>query len=59
MEMEASQKVVVTLMVVSEINGGVAKFKSDMGSRLEIENSNDAKYYLYSNTKIPQQIKIG
>ncbi|WP_179198582.1 hypothetical protein [Paenibacillus amylolyticus] len=57
--MEASQKVVVTLMVVSEINGGVAKFKSDMGSRLEIENSNDAKYYLYSNTKIPQQIKIG
>ncbi|MGE6577825.1 RHS repeat domain-containing protein [Paenibacillus xylanexedens] len=37
--------------------GGVAKFKSDMGARLEIAKQNDATYFLYSNSRIPQTLK--
>lgn len=37
--------------------GGVAKFKSDMGARLEIAKQNDAIYSLYSNPRIPQASK--
>ena len=35
----------------------IAKFKSDMGHRLSIATSNGAKYELYSNTLIPDNIK--
>jgi len=38
-------------------NGGVGKFKSDMGARLKIAKQNDATYFLYSNSRIPQAIK--
>ncbi|MGG4132072.1 RHS repeat-associated core domain-containing protein [Paenibacillus illinoisensis] len=37
--------------------GGVSKFKSDMGARLEIAKQNEATYFLYSNSRIPQAIK--
>lgn len=35
----------------------IAKFKSDMGDRLNIAKQNGASYELHSNTSIPQGIK--
>ena len=36
----------------------LAKFKSDMGNRLQIANENGATYELFSNRPIPQSIKL-
>ncbi|MDP9960383.1 hypothetical protein [Chryseobacterium lathyri] len=36
---------------------GFAKFKSDMGHRLQIATENGAKYELFSNTEIPENVK--
>ena len=36
---------------------GIAKFKSDMGHRLQIAKKHDATFELFSNTPIPQKIK--
>ena len=36
---------------------GLAKFKSDMGQRLQIARENGAEYVLFSNTPIPPKVK--
>ena len=36
----------------------LAKFKSDMGDRLRIAAQNNASYEIFSNTPIPNSIKM-
>ncbi|WP_288446739.1 fibronectin type III domain-containing protein [uncultured Chryseobacterium sp.] len=38
-------------------DAGFSKFKSDMGHRLQIATDNGAKYELFSNTEIPENVK--
>lgn len=42
---------------ITSTEKGLAKFKSDMGSRLKIAKDNGKTYELFSNSKIPDNIK--
>lgn len=42
---------------VTSTEKGLAKFKSDMGDRLRIAKQNNKVYELFSNSKIPENVK--